>query len=330
MTDQRFTELLGKQLAGDISADESMELKSLLENHAALNKEYQLLQNYLESETEEEANIEVVFDRIKSQIQAPAETRLKVLKSKRFLWLRIAALVAIVSGAVLLYYREALFSDDSSHLVLVKAQTKAADIRTITLGDGSVVKINAASLFRYPKKFSGNDRNVYLSGEAFFDVKKDPQHPFIVHTEKMDVQVLGTAFNVKNYPDDDFAETTLIRGKVEIALKNGDKQPFTLRPNDKFTLVDGKGLVSQTESGGVEETAWTSHELVFKNKNFDQVSRLFERHYDIKIYFKDPDLKKMEFTAHFTKENINEALDALKFIENFNYSIKGKNVYIFR
>lgn len=330
MTDQRFTELLAKQLAGDISADESIELKSLLENNSALNREFQLLQNYLQSETEEEENIDGVFERIKTMIEPPARTPLRVVKRKNFLWLKVAALVTILVGAVLLYNREALFFRNSGHLVLVKVQTKAADTRTVTLGDGSVVKINSSSRFRYPKKFSGDNRNVYLSGEAFFDVKKDPQHPFIVHTEKMDVQVLGTAFNVKIYPNDDFAETTLIRGKVVVTLKDDKKEQFTLQPNDKFTLAEGKGQVNQTESGGAEETAWTSDELVFKNKNFDQVSRLFERHYDVKIFFKDPDLKKVEFTAHFTKENINEALDVLKFIENFNYSIKGKNVYIFR
>jgi len=330
MTDQRFTELLGKQLAGEISADESMELKSLLANHAALNKEHQLLQHYLESETEEEENIDVVFNRIKSQIQVPAQNRLKVVKSKNFLWLKVAALVVVVSGASLLYNREALFSGDASHLALVKVQTKAASVKTITLGDGSVVQLNSSSRFRYPEKFSGDNRNVYLSGEAFFEVKKDPQHPFIVHTEKMDVQVLGTAFNVKNYPNDDLAETTLIRGKVVVSLKDGDKAHFTLKPNDKFILSNGKGAVSQTDSKGLTETAWINRELIFKNSRFDEVARLFERHYDVRIFFKDRNLRAVEFTAHFTKEDISEALNALKFIENFNYSIKGKNVYIFR
>ncbi|MFW0718806.1 FecR family protein [Pedobacter sp. N23S346] len=330
MTDQRFTELLGKQLAGEISADESIELNSILANNAALNKEYHLLQTYLESETEEEENIDVVFNRIKSQIQTPQAPQLKIIKSKNLLWLKIAAAVLVTLGIVLLYKREAFFSDQADHLVLVKVHTKAADIRTITLGDGSVVKINSTSKFRYPKKFSGHNRNVYLSGEAFFDVKKDLQHPFIVHTEKMDVQVLGTAFNVKIYPNDAFAETTLIRGKVVISLNQDKSQQFTLKPNDKFTLTNGKASLSQSDGEGVTETAWTNRELIFKNDRFDEVAKLFERHYDIKIAFKDPDLKKLTFTAHFTKENITEALNALKFIENFNYSIKGKNVYIFR
>ncbi|MFD2286546.1 DUF4974 domain-containing protein [Pedobacter petrophilus] len=329
MTDQRFTELLGKQLAGEISADESIELKSVLAGNAAFNKEYDLLQNYLEAETVEEENIDVVFDRIKSQIQVPAQPGLKIGKNRNFVWLKIAAVVAVVLGVVLLYNREALFSDHAGHLAWVKVQTKAADIKTITLGDGTLVKINAASQFRYPKKFSGDNRNVYLSGEAFFDVKKDPQHPFIVHTEKMDVQVLGTAFNVKIYPNDDFAETTLIRGKVVISLKQ-DHQSFTLRPNDKFTLSNGKGLVSRIDGESQVETAWTNHELLFKNSRFDEVAKLLERHYDVDISFKNPELKQLVFTAHFTKENITEALDALKFIGNFNYSVKGKNVYIYR
>ncbi len=330
MTDQRFTELLGKQLAGEISADESMELETILANNAAFNKEYKLLQNYLESETEEEENIDLVFGRIKSQIQPPIVQPLTIKKNKILPWLRIAAMLALVSAALLLYKREAIFSSDADHLQLIRLQTKAADVRTITLGDGSVVKINALSRFRYPKKFSGDNRNVYLSGEAFFDVKKDRQHPFIVHTEKMDVQVLGTAFNVKIYPNDRFAETTLIRGKVVVTLKKDKNQEFTLQPNDKFTLADGKGGISQVDQGGLTETAWTNRELIFKNNRFGEVAKLFERHYNIKIIFKDPDLKQILFTAHFSTESISEALNALKFIENFNYSIKGKIVYIFR
>ncbi|QNR83137.1 FecR family protein [Pedobacter riviphilus] len=337
MTDQRFTELLGKQLAGEISPDESVELKSILADNEALRAEYKQLQTYFESETAEEENIDLVFDRIRAQIQVPDEPRLKVAKNKGYsVWLKIAAVAAIVLAGVLVYNREAIFFNKTDQLALKQAQTKATEIKTIILADGSTVKMNSESSLRYPEHFSGDTRNVYLSGEAFFEVKKDAQHPFIVHTEQLAVKVLGTAFDVKAYQNDAFIETTLIRGSVAISLKNNTKQTFTLKPNDKFTLVDGKPNLSQlthfsgTGTDRVMETAWTNHELIYKNNRFDEIAKLFERWYDVKITFKEADLKTVKFTGHVDKETIAEALNVLKLIENFNYSIKGKNVYIYR
>ena len=337
MTDQRFTELLGKQLAGEISPDESVELKSILADNEALRTEYKQLQTYFESETVEDENIDQVFDRIRAQITVPGASGLTVAKNKFYsIWLKVAAVIAIVVAGILVYNRAAIFFNKTNQLVLTQALTKSAEVKTIVLADGSTVKMNSGSSLRYPEHFSGDTRNVYLSGEAFFEVKKDAQHPFIVHTEQLAVKVLGTAFDVKAYQNDAFTETTLIRGSVAISLKNNTRQTFILKPNDKFTLVGGKPNLSQltyftgTEADKVMETAWTNHELIYKNNRFDEIARLFERWYDVKITFKEDELKMVKFTGHVDKETIIEALNVLKLIENFNYSIKGKNVYIYR
>lgn len=334
MTDQRFTELLGKQLAGEISPDESIELKSILADNAALKKEHDVLLTYFESETVEDENIDPVFERIKSQINIPGESNLIVRKGKSsYTWLKIAAVLAIALAAVLLYNRGNIFSTQPD---LLSVQTKAAEVKTIVLADGSTVKINAGSSLKYPARFKNDTREVYLSGEAFFEVQKDAAHPFIVHTEQLAIKVLGTQFDVKAYKNDTFTETTLIRGKVSVSLENNSDQTFILKPNDKFILSNGKGSVSQLTlfngSGAdkIVETAWLNHELIFKNNRFDEVAKLFERWYGIKVNFKEPELKAIQFTGHFEKESLTEALNVLKLIENFNYSVKGKNVYIYR
>ncbi|MDQ0638067.1 transmembrane sensor [Pedobacter sp. W3I1] len=337
MTDQRFTELLGKQLAGEISLDESVELKSILAGSALLRTEYERLQTYFDAETVEDENIDLVFDRIKAQIKVPNEPGLTVTKNKSYsTWLKVAAIVAIVIAGALVYNRAAIFFNKTDHLILTQVLTKAAEVKTVVLADGSTVKINSGSSLKYPEHFTAATRDVYLSGEAFFDVKKDPKHPFIVHTTQLAVKVLGTAFDVKAYQNDAFTETTLIRGKVSISLKNNAAPTFILKPNDKFTLADGKASISQlthfngTGADRIMETAWTNHELIYKNNSFDEVAKLFERWYGIKIVFKEPALKSVRFTGHVDKETLPEALDVLKLIENFNYSIKGKNVYIYR
>ncbi|MBO9675019.1 MAG: FecR domain-containing protein [Sphingobacteriaceae bacterium] len=337
MTDQRFTELLGKQLAGEISPDESVELKSVLAGNISFRKEYDRLQTYFEAETVEDENIDQVFDRIRSQITVPAESGLKVVRNKPYgTWLKIAAVLAVVIAGVLIYNREAIFVNKTGELALTQVLTKASEVKTIILADGSTVKMNSGSSLKYPDHFTASTRDVYLSGEAFFDVKKDPEHPFIVHTEQVAVKVLGTAFDVKAYQNDTFTETTLIRGKVSVTIKNNAAQTFILKPNDKFTLTDGKASIGQlshfndTGADRILETAWTNHELIYKNNSFDEVAKLFERWYGVKIAFKNPELKTVKFTGHVDKETITEALNVLKLIENFNYSIEGKNVYIYR
>ncbi|MCX2495437.1 DUF4974 domain-containing protein [Pedobacter sp. PF22-3] len=337
MTDQRFTELLGKQLAGEISSDESIELKSILAGSASLRKEYEHLQAYFDAETVEDEHVDQVFNRIKAQINVAGETDLKVVKNKSYgIWLKIAAVVAIVIAAALVYNREAIFFNKTDQSVLTQVSTKATEVKTIVLADGSTVNMNSGSSLKYSDRFAADTREVYLSGEAFFDVKKDPQHPFIVHTKQLAVKVLGTAFDVKAYPNDTFTETTLIRGKVSIAIKNNNGQTFVLKPNDKFTLNGGKVSMSQlshfngTGTDRIVETAWTNHELIYKNNSFEEVAKLFERWYGIKIAFKEPELKAVRFSGHVDKETLSEALDVLKLIENFNYSIKGKKVYIYR
>ncbi|MGN7989863.1 FecR family protein [Pedobacter sp. 22226] len=334
MTDQRFTELLGKQLAGEISPDESVELKSILADHPVLKKEHDVLVNYFESEPVEDENTDPVFERIKAQIKVPEQPVLRVSRHKSYgTWLKIAVVLAIALAAVLIYNRGTIFSPKAD---VLNVQTKAAEVKTIVLADGSTVKINSGSSLKYPAQFKADTREVYLSGEAFFEVQKDPAHPFIVHTSQMAVKVLGTEFDVKAYANDAFTETTLIRGKVSVSLRNNADQTFILKPNDKFTLSNGKGSISQLTlfngSGAdkIIETAWVNHELIFKNNRFDEVAKLFERWYGVKINFKESELKAVQFTGHFGKESLTEALNVLKLIENFNYSVKGKNVYIYR
>jgi len=335
MTDQRFTELLGKQLAGEISPDESIELKSMLAGSASLKKEYERLQTYFDAETVEDENIDQVFGRIKARINVPGEPGLKVNKNKSYgIWLKIAAVVTVVIALALLYNRKAIFFNKTDELVLTQVLTKATEVKTIVLADGSTVKMNSSSRLKYPDHFTADTRTVYLAGEAFFDVKKDPQHPFIVQTEQLAVRVLGTAFDVKAYPNDNFTETTLIRGKVSISIKNNHAQTFVLKPNDKFILHGGKASMSELShfngTDRIVETAWTNHELIYKNNSFEEVAKLFERWYDVKIAFKEPELKAVRFTGHVDKETLSEALDVLNLIENFNYVINGKNVYIYR
>ena len=337
MTDQRFTELLGKQLAGEISSEESNELELLLASNQSYQQEYKSLNTYFQKDETPDERIDLVFNRIKSKIIVPqgAEniSNVRSIKPKQNfkVWFQIAAVfVVAISGFFI--YKNFISADR-----LQSINTLAAEKKNITLADGTLVTLNSVTQLKYPASFKGDKREVYLSGEAFFDVKKDAKHPFIIHTDKIQVKVLGTAFNVKAYKNDNFTETTLIRGRVEISINDNKDTPFILMPNEKFVFTnkDNKASLSKltyfsaNDLNSIIETSWLNHELIFKNNDFVSISKLFERWYGVKVVFKDEALKSFKFTGKFKEESITDALKALKMIEHFNYNVQGKIVYLY-
>jgi len=226
---------------------------------------------------------------------------------------------------------------------------------TIVLTDGTRITLNSQSSLRYPATFTGKTREVYLSGEAFFDVQKDHEHPFIIHAEKMDIKVLGTAFNVKSYPNDPQSETTLIRGAIEVTLNDRPSDHIILKPSEKLIVKNklfepvrknttkinpaetnmGMQYVLTTftrlqpDDSTVVETSWVKNKLVFRDESFSGLASRMERWYGVDIKFKNDALKQYRFSGIFENERINEALDALRMTENFNYKIKNNTVYIY-
>jgi len=339
MTDQRFTELLGKQLAGELSPEESTEFKSLLATHAGYQQEYQSLNAYFSQKEAPGKHIDEVFDRISARITPVEVNRIHPLKTKTnySIWLKIAAVIVLIAGGLLAYKAFLTTIQPTNDLVWKLASTPTKSVKKLTLADGTSVTLNAVSELKYPANFTGHTREVYLSGEAFFDVHKDAAHPFIIHTNKIQVKVLGTAFDVKAYQNDAFTETTLIRGRVEVQLNNNTGQKYVLQPKDKFVLNNQKNEASMKrltyyageDPNTIIETSWTSNKLAFKNSDFSTISNQFERRYGIKIVLESEKLKDLKFTGQFIHENITEVLDALKMIEHFNYKIKGQTIYIY-
>jgi len=218
--------------------------------------------------------------------------------------------------------------------------------KTIQLPDGSIVTLNAGSNIKVNEKFGLVTRDVFLEGEAFFEVKHDASLPFIVHTTAMDVKALGTAFNVKAYVDEKITETSLIKGLVEVTLKEDNNLKMLLYPNQKIewehlnsntvkthspvakkanssNITDSltKKLVP-TNSGDIKEIAWKENKLIFENEGFDNIATLLERWYGAKINFKDDFIRSYRFTGIFEKEELNTVLDFLKESRSFNYTIE--------
>jgi len=242
---------------------------------------------------------------------------------------------------------------------LSQVSTKPGSRMTqIQLPDGSVVRLNSSSSLTYDKNFGKNVREVNLTGEAFFDVTKDSSHPFIIHTNVIDIKVLGTAFNVKSYPNDAITETSLIRGTVEVTVKNRSNAKIYLEPNQKLVVANDNSVLNTTSphqhqqkankpevsakqiyavqpltlspvDSTIIETSWVANRLVFQeNETFKEMALKMERWYGVQIYFTSEEVAGYRPFASFKNETVTQALDELKLGLKFNYKIEGNIITI--
>ncbi len=233
--------------------------------------------------------------------------------------------------------------------------TKVGDKASINLTDGSKVWLNGDSKITYVGDFGNKTREVYLSGEAFFDVAKDKTRPFIIHTRTINLKVLGTAFNVRSYDNEKETETALVRGSVEVTLCNRPDQKIILKPGEKLlvknipvdTALNYKkqkldeetpiAVLTNMHYYGIDsssvETSWTKNELVFNDEPLDKIALNLERWFNIRVTITDESLRKEKYTATLEDDDkLKDFLEALKLAggSRFHYSVKNSEVVISR
>ncbi len=223
----------------------------------------------------------------------------------------------------------------------------------LILTDGTNIWLNSGSRMKYTEFTNTPAREVFLEGEAFFDVVKNARKPFIVNTSSVRVKVLGTKFNVKSYPTEKTIETTLVTGKVEIEELNpfhGHNKIIELHPNQKATYIKSSSEINveknlkkqqiqpkQPQSGELIEkvnpvlyTSWKDQKLIFKNERLESLAVKLERWYNVKIVIKDQAINNYRYTGIFEKENIEQVMKALKLATPLNYTIDKNNISIYK
>jgi ferric-dicitrate binding protein FerR (iron transport regulator) len=272
-------------------------------------------------------------------------------RNKIFAGALLTALVVISS--LLLYKKKEDKPIAINNLVVPKNEvvTKNGSNTQLKLPDGTLVWLNAGSKLDYSRINETGIREVYLTGEAFFDVVKNPTRPFIIHTSTIDLKVLGTAFNVKAYPDDKTVETSLVRGSVEIRVKNRPSEKYLLKPNQKLILMNENLIEKKVKEQRINtvtvpvitikkltyfngesnaiETAWIQNKLEFKDEPFADLAKRLGRWYDVTFEFMNKNLEEEPLNGAFENETLKQALDALKITTNFKYRIEDKKVIIY-
>lgn len=196
----------------------------------------------------------------------------------------------------------------------------------LMLSDGSVVYLNTSSRLRYPVRFSGKTREVELLGEGYFDVKHDPDHPFIVKTKDVAVKVLGTSFNLRAYQEEEAIYTTLVEGRVEVRNQQSE---VILSPSQQAVCTpEGRNIDVQTVNNDYY-VGWISGRFIFNNTRLDDILTRLQQWYNFEVFYEKEELKDLPFSLNIDKhKDFSHILNALERTERVRFSIKDKTVVV--
>lgn len=365
---------MSRKLSGEALASELTELNDLIKTQANADLYLQAIEEFwnIPTETDEEfleATYHLHLNRLKEKgfdLETEKEESPAVYfdyendAPKRYLK-KIVLVSSILAAFSLLFFilfkvENVAKASSPEKIAQSEVSTKSGSRTKIQLPDGSSVWLNGSSKLVYDNKHFGETlREVTLTGEGYFDVVKNKEKPFIIHANKINIRVLGTVFNIKAYPGEKNTETSLIRGSIEVTMKDS-KDKIMMKPNDKLVIsnegteADGnsKGV---NKSSGIElnqyismrhltiakdestiiETAWVDNKLVFDNETFEEVALKMEKWYGVNISFADEKLKLQPLTGTFEKETVTEALSALQLSTPiFKYKITNQTISIFK
>lgn len=363
--DQNINQLLLKCIEGSASENEMQEAWSWISENEANKKYFEDMRDiWLTvslSRKIEENKLEDFWKRIKAKtIDNNVEKAVEFQEPNRILarLLRIAAIIVITFalGAVTgkFYLQNEVPSNDKEYYI-VEAPRGAKSF--LTLADGTKIWLNAGSKISYQRNYNKGNRNVFLQGEAFFEVAKNEHIPFYVYSSGIVVKAIGTAFNVKAYPEEGIVETTLVEGSISVESigKTGVKEQTLMHPNQKASFYKATHNMvvenNKEEEEIIEEipipipvtakiekielkkeidtelyTSWKDKRWIFEKQRLEDFAIILERIYDIKVIFKDDELKNYRLTGSLQEENLEQVLQAIQFTIPMDYHIHHNEV----
>ena len=197
---------------------------------------------------------------------------------------------------------------------------------SLTLSDGSILTMNSESEIRIPENFDKRQRDVYMSGEIYFEIARDTAVPFIVHTDRGNIKVLGTSFNVRDYQDETFLETTLVSGKI--AFNQSEKEVY-LKPNEQLRLNKENGETTVEMVDVRLYCSWKEGRFVFEKERLENIMNTISRWYNINVSYEDQAVKDILFTGNIKRYgDLEQVIEMLKLINKIDIEVKGNDVFI--
>lgn len=337
----RFWQLVGLQLDNEASADELRELEELVRDNPEWQADLDQARKvyHFKAQPLETPDVDKAFSRHMQRLSnyqsRPQEADQK--RTGRILQFTVAAAAVVGVLLVWAFLGKEAPTERTTNVISTRFGSKSK----VQLPDGTQVWLNADSRLTYGKDFGNKTREVTLSGEAFFDVQKDADHPFLIHTGSLDIKVLGTAFNVRSYQDEGSSEATLIRGAIEVTLNNSPERKILLKPNERIVVRNkpepdsAQGTVyrmdkvdTRDDGNASLETVWKKNSLSFKNETLEEVAGRIGHWFNVKVDIEDEELKTVTYSCDFKDESLKEVMEALHLTGKFQYRISGDSVVI--
>lgn len=241
----------------------------------------------------------------------------------------VGELIARKSGGVLDFGSPEIFAKDTS---VTQIDIPYGEKLKIKLSDGTLVWLNSGTSFRFPKHFGSKSktRTVEVIGEAYFEVTKHKQQPFIVKTTSLSVKVLGTHFNVSSYANDSRTEATLMEGEVQVYTPENDKNPLNLRPNEQAVFQKSNQYLEKNKVIASDFNSWIDNILIVDGMSFLELKNKLERRYNVSITNTVNTLWDNKYKGEFKDESLRETLETIALSSHVEYEIQGKHVTIFK
>ena len=334
MNKNNYITLLFKKLKGDISLEEQSMLdvwkSQAVENEQLVNqveKDWQLTEQYT-APSEESLNIDLAadFSRLQKRIEQDEDLikttpdnlsvahqpigKIVELNTKKSAsrWIGWAA-AAVVALAVGFWFTSQSTTTTTTEMLVATTQYK--EQKTVRLADGTQVWLNSSSELSYPSTFTEDTRTVQLTGEAFFEVTKNPTQPFIINTNKAKVTVLGTSFNVRTRIAENNTEVIVKTGKVRLENEAGDKK-IELLPNQKGVYNRSTNTIAEMEGQDMNELAWQSGRILFDNTPLKEVIEDLAKLFEVEIELKDTNLSNCPYSGlERTEDGISAILESV-------------------
>jgi transmembrane sensor len=314
--------LIVRYLSGEASPEEISELKKWLsasgDNLLYFRQVKNIWDNSKQYSFKELLNADKAFVKVKQRV---------TLRSPAFniwsAWKKIAAvlLIPLILGNLMYFLFRESNTPVSQEPIYNELFAAFGTRSALKLSDGSSVWLNSGSSIKYPDKFIGKNRVVYLNGEAYFEVESNPEKPFIVETSSIKVKATGTKFNVLGYSSIDENEVTLVSGKVEVGLTGSDNKykSTNMEVNQHLTFDKSTGAVSVVSEDTYKYISWKEGKLVFRNEPLSEVAKKISQVFNIEIEIRGKEIENYSYRATFQDESLAEILKLLKISSPINY-----------
>ncbi len=269
--------------------------------------------------TNEAENTEMIqsdLSKLKKELKKIKKTN-NVISFQYKNWAVAASVIFLIGLSVFFYQSAQSFTETKEYATRLGQRAK------ITLSDGTQIWLNAGSNLKYPNEFKGDTREVYLTGEAFFDVAKDKKHPFIIHTNKMDTKVLGTSFNVQAYPDQTTQEVSVLTGRVNVKSTVTEENVY-VTPGQKVVFKSKSNKLQAFKDIPVNTISlWRKNIMVFEETPLPEVIATINRNYNVAIEIKNKNLNTLKINGYFKELSADQVVALVCNIVNAEYKLEA-------